>query len=144
MTSCGCFEVICAYLPECNGVMVVNREYQGETPIGMTFSTLAGNVGGGQQTPGFMGVGKVFLTSRKFLFAEGGFKRLVWMPKELKNLLADDLKKRFAEQGAPDLLDKIADETVSTDTAGVRTYLEKVGHPAIDDGRYGKLCRIWR
>jgi CO dehydrogenase/acetyl-CoA synthase delta subunit len=131
MTSCGCFEAICAYLPECNGVMVVNREYQGETPIGMTFSTLAGNVGGGQQTPGFMGVGKVFLTSRKFLFAEGGFKRLVWMPKELKNLLSDDLKKRFAEQGAPDLLDKIADETVSTDAAAVKAYLEKVGHPAL-------------
>ena len=42
----------------------------------MTFSTLAGNVGGGQQTPGFMGCGKVFLTSRKFLFAEGGHVRV--------------------------------------------------------------------
>jgi len=131
MTSCGCFEAICAYLPECNGVMVVNREYQGETPIGMTFSTLAGSVGGGQQTPGFMGVGKVFLTSRKFLHAEGGFKRLVWMPKELKNLLEQDLKKRFAEQDVPDLLDKIADETVGTDAASVKAYLEKVGHPAM-------------
>ncbi len=131
MTSCGCFEAICAYLPECNGVMVVNREYQGETPIGMTFSSLAGSVGGGQQTPGFMGVGKVFLTSRKFLFAEGGFKRLVWMPKELKTLLADDLKKRFGEQGVPDLLDKIADETVGTDVGSVKAYMDKVGHPAV-------------
>jgi acetyl-CoA synthase len=131
MTSCGCFEAICAYLPECNGVMVVNREYQGETPIGMTFSTLAGNVGGGQQTPGFMGVGKVFLTSRKFLYTEGGFKRLVWMPKELKTLLEADLKKRFAEQGAPDLFDKIADETVGTEAAAVKAYLEKVSHPAL-------------
>ncbi len=131
MTSCGCFEAICAYLPECNGIMVVNREFQGETPVGMTFSTLAGNVGGGQQTPGFMGCGKVFLTSRKFLFAEGGFRRLVWMPKELKQLLAADLKLRFGEQGVPDLLDQIADETVATEAGDVRKYLEKVGHPAI-------------
>jgi len=131
MTSCGCFEAIVAYVPECNGVMVVNREFQGETPAGMTFSSLAGNVGGGQQTPGFMGCGKVFLTSKKFLFAEGGFKRLVWMPKELKTLLADDLKKRFAEQGEPDLMDKIADETVGADGASVKAFLEKVGHPAV-------------
>ena len=67
MTSCGCFEVICGYVPECNGVMVVNREFPGDTPVGMNFSTLAGEVGGGRQTPGFMGCGKIFLTSRKFL-----------------------------------------------------------------------------
>ena len=131
MTSCGCFEVIVAYVPECNGVMVVNREFQGETPAGMTFSSLAGNVGGGQQTPGFMGCGKVFLTSRKFLFAEGGFRRLVWMPKELKALLADDLKKRFAEQGVPELMDKIADETVGSDGHAIRAFMEKAGHPAL-------------
>jgi acetyl-CoA synthase len=131
MTSCGCFEVICAYVPELNGVMVVNREFSGDTPVGMTFSSLAGSVGGGQQTPGFMGCGKVFLTSRKFLGAEGGFRRLVWMPKELKELLADDLTKRFDEQGIPDLMDKIADETVATEASEVRTYLENAGHPAI-------------
>jgi len=141
MTSCGCFEVIVAYVPECNGVMVVNREFQGETPAGMTFSSLAGNVGGGQQTPGFMGCGKVFLTSRKFLFTEGGFKRLVWMPRELKTLLADDLKKRFTEQGAPDLLEKIADETVGSEAAAIRAFMEKVGHPALtmdDMGNYAE------
>jgi acetyl-CoA synthase len=131
MTSCGCFEAILAYLPECNGVMVVNREYQGETPVGMTFSSLAGNVGGGQQTPGFMGVGKVFLTSKKLLAAEGGFKRIVWMPKALKELLAPDLSKRFAEQSAPDLLEKIADEEVGVDAHAIRAFMEKVHHPAL-------------
>ena len=132
MTSCGCFEVICAYLPECNGVMAVNREYQGETPIGMTFSGLAGSVGGGQQTPGFMGCGKVFLTSRKFLFAEGGFRRLVWMPKELKQLLGEDLKKRLAEQDASDVFDKIADETAATTANDLRNYLAEIKHPALE------------
>ena len=131
MTSCGCFEAICAYVPECNGIMVVNREFQGETPVGMTFSSLAGSVGGGQQTPGFMGVGKVFLTSRKFLFAEGGFKRLVWMPRELKEALGADLKLRCQEQGVPDLFDQIADESVATGAAELRAYLEKIGHPAL-------------
>lgn len=132
MTSCGCFESIVAYVPECNGVMVVNREFLGDTPVGMTFSTLAGSVGGGQQTPGFIGVGKVFLTSRKFLGAEGGFKRLVWMPKELKDQLKDDLTKRFEEQGLSDLFDKIADETTATSAADVRAFMEKVKHPALE------------
>lgn len=131
MTSCGCFEAICAYVPECNGVMIVNREYTGETPVGMTFSTLAGSVGGGQQTPGFMGVGKMFLTSRKFLAAEGGFKRVVWMPKDLKEALRRDFEQRLEEQGAPGLLEKIADESVCTDALELRHYLEKSGHPVL-------------
>ncbi len=131
MTSCGCFEAIVAYVPECNGVMVVNREFMGDTPVGMTFSTLAGSVGGGQQTPGFIGVGKVFLTSRKFLAAEGGFGRLVWMPKELKDQLRADMEKRFDEQGLPGFFDKIADETIATSADEVRAYMEKNGHPAL-------------
>jgi len=132
MTSCGCFEVICAYVPELNGVMAVNREFTGETPVGMTFATLAGNVGGGQQTPGFIGVGKVFLTSKKFLYAEGGFKRLVWMPKELKEILAADLNQRFIEQGVPDLMDKIADETIGHEVEIIRDFMQKTSHPALE------------
>jgi len=134
MTSCGCFEVICAYVPEANGVMAVNREYSGDTPVGMGFSTLAGNVGGGQQTPGFIGCGKAFLTSKKFLQAEGGHARLVWMTKELKQLLGDDLKKRFAEQGQPGLMDMIADETIAVEAKELRAYMEKVSHPALSMG----------
>ncbi|MCP4754178.1 MAG: acetyl-CoA decarbonylase/synthase complex subunit delta, partial [Proteobacteria bacterium] len=132
MTSCGCFEAICAYVPECNGIMVVNREFMEDTPVGMTFSSLAGSVGGGQQTPGFMGIGKVFITSKKFLHSEGGIKRLVWMPKELKAQLGQDLQERFLEQGVPDFLDTIADETLATDAHEVRAFMEKVGHPALE------------
>ena len=132
MTSCGCFEVICAYVPECNGIMAVNREFLGETPVGMTFSTLAGSVGGGAQTPGFIGCGKVFLTSRKFISAEGGFARLVWMPKELKESLKADMGKRFEEQGlGSDFIDKIADESIATTAEDLRVFLEKVSHPAL-------------
>lgn len=131
MTSCGCFEAICAYVPECNGVMVVNREFMEDTPVGMSFSSLAGSVGGGQQTPGFMGIGKVFLTSRKFLAAEGGFGRLVWMPKELKEQLQDELETCLEAQGLTGFLEQIADETIATDPNEIRAFMERVNHPAL-------------
>lgn len=131
MTSCGCFEAIMAFVPECNGVMIVNREFQGDTPVGMPFSTLAGTVGGGVQTPGFMGIGKGFITSRKFISADGGHRRIVWMTKELKEMIREDLQKRAEEQGVPDLLDRIADETIVTAPDAIRTHMEKVAHPAL-------------
>jgi acetyl-CoA synthase len=131
MTSCGCFECVIAIVPEANGVMVVSREYAGETPAGMKFTTLASSVGGGAQTPGFLGVGRLYISSKKFISAEGGLKRVVWMPKELKEALGDRLKKRCAEIGAPDLFDKIADETVATDATQLVEYLTKVNHPAL-------------
>jgi len=130
-TSCGCFECIIAILPEANGFMVVNREFAGMTPCGMTFSTLAGSVGGGEQTPGFMGVGRLYLVSRKFISADGGIKRIVWMTKELKEALGEKLKKRCEEEGDPDLINKIADESVATTAEELLPYLEKVGHPAL-------------
>ncbi|MBU1853328.1 MAG: CO dehydrogenase/CO-methylating acetyl-CoA synthase complex subunit beta [Candidatus Omnitrophica bacterium] len=130
-TSCGCFECIIAILPEANGFMVVNREYTGSTPAGMGFSTLAGTIGGGQQTPGFMGIGRLYITSKKFISAEGGLKRIVWMTKEIKEALADKLKEISKELGDPDLINKIADETVATTTEELLPYLEKVGHPAL-------------
>ncbi|PIW67459.1 MAG: CO dehydrogenase/CO-methylating acetyl-CoA synthase complex subunit beta [Candidatus Omnitrophica bacterium CG12_big_fil_rev_8_21_14_0_65_42_8] len=130
-TSCGCFECIIAILPEANGFMVVNREYSGMTPAGMTFSTLAGTIGGGQQTPGFMGVGRLYIVSKKFISAEGGLKRIVWMTKELKEALIDKLKKRCEEIGVSGLINKIADETIATTTEELLPYLEKVGHPAL-------------
>ena len=81
MTACGCMECIAAILPLCNGFMTVNRDFTGMTPCGMKFTTLAGTIGGGISTPGFVGHGKYNIIQRKFLTAEGGIKRLVWMPK---------------------------------------------------------------
>lgn len=130
-SSCGCFECIIAIIPEANGVMVVHRDYSGMTPSGMSFTTLAGSVGGGVQTPGFLGVGKLYLLSQKFISAEGGLKRLVWMPKELKELLGDKLKKRMDEIGEPELLEKIADETLATTSEELLQFLTKVGHPVL-------------
>ena len=97
MTSCGCFECICGIEPFSNGVVIANREYAGMTPLGMTFSEMASMTGGGVQTPGFMGHGKHFISSKKFMKAEGGIERIVWMPKELKETVAERLNKTAKE-----------------------------------------------
>ncbi len=131
MTACGCFECIATMLPMCNGIMIVNRDYMGMTPSGMKFTTLAGMVGGGQVTPGFLGVSKHYICSRKFLKAESGLKRVVWMPKMLKEELKDRLEARAKEEGIPDLLDMIADEEVGTTEDEVLAFLQEKGHPAL-------------
>lgn len=130
-TSCGCFECIIAIIPEANGVMIVHRDFSSITPCGMTFTTLAGSVGGGLQTPGFLGVGKIYITSKKFLSADGGLRRVVWMPKELKELLGEKLVKMAQDIGEPDLIEKIADETITNNAEGLLEFLEKVKHPAL-------------
>ncbi len=130
-TSCGCFEVIVAIVPEANGVLLVNREYLGPTPLGLTFSNLAGEIGGGTQMPGFLGVGKLYITSEKFISAEGGIRRVVWMPKMLKEEIRPRLEARLKEIGEPDLIDKIATEEDATTSEELLAFLERVGHPAL-------------
>lgn len=131
MTSCGCFECIVAVLPETNGVMIVNREFTGMTPIGMPFSTMAGQVGGGIQTPGIIGIGKIYITSKKFISADGGTKRIVWMPNELKEEIRERLEKRLEEIGEPDLMEKIATENDATTSEELLEFLKKKNHPAL-------------
>ncbi len=131
MTSCGCFECIMMIMPLCNGFMIVSREDPSMTPAGMTFSTLAGMAGGGLQTPGVLGIGKYFIISKKFIRADGGLKRIVWMSSFLKESMAEELKEAAIRDGDPDLIDKIADEHVGTTEEEVLAYLEEVGHPAL-------------
>jgi len=131
MTTCGCCECIAAVLPICNGVMTVNREYTAMTPCGMKFTALAGTIGGGLSTPGFVGHGKYNITQRKFLSAEGSIKRLVWMPKSLKEEIAERFNARAKEIGIPDLLDMIADETIGTTEEEILPFLQEKGHPVL-------------
>jgi len=131
MTTCGCCECICAVLPGCNGVMTVHRDYTGDTPVGMKFTTLAGMVGGGQSTPGFVGHSKYNITQRKFIVGDGGLLRMVWMPKSLKEEIRDRLIKRGEELGVPDLIDRIADETVGTTEEEILPFLKEKDHPAL-------------
>jgi acetyl-CoA synthase len=131
MTACGCFECIVMLIPEANGVMVVSREDTAMTPAGMTFSTLAGIAGGGLQTPGVMGVGKFYLISPKFISADGGFKRIVWMSSVLKESMSDEFKAVCEREGDPDLLDKIADERNVNTVEDLLAWLEAHNHPAM-------------
>jgi len=131
MTSCGCFEVIVAMTADAQAVILVSREFPGMTPVGMKFSTLAGSIGGGRQTPGFIGVGRKYITSKKFISADGGFLRIAWMPQDLKSQMLDALKKRAAELGEPDFVDQIADETITDTAAGLVEWMAKVNHPAL-------------
>jgi acetyl-CoA synthase len=132
MTSCGCFECIAAVVPEANGIMIVDRDFTGMTPIGMTFSTLAGQIGGGVQMPGFTGIGKMYISSPKFISAEGGQKRIVWMSKALKEEVAERCKVQLDKMGQADLWDKIATEENADDPEKLVEYLTKVGHPALE------------
>jgi acetyl-CoA synthase len=132
MTACGCFECIAMLIPEANGVMIVSREDTSMTPTGMTFSTLAGMAGGGLQTPGVMGHGKFYILSPKFMSADGGFKRVVWMSSILKEQMAEQLKVVAEREGDPDLIDKIADETICTDVEGLLAFIAEKGHPTLE------------
>ena len=132
MTACGCFEAIAAMLPQCNGIMVVNRDHRGMTPSGMKFTTLAGMAGGGMQTPGFMGVSKHYMTSKKLFKAEGGIKRVVWLPKMLKEEIAEKLKEVCADIGMPELFDMIATEEQGTTEEEIMEFLKEKGHPALE------------
>ncbi|MCL4879676.1 MAG: CO dehydrogenase/CO-methylating acetyl-CoA synthase complex subunit beta [Anaerolineae bacterium] len=131
MTACGCFECIVMLIPEANGVMVVSREDTSMTPSGMTFSTLAGMAGGGIQTPGVMGVGKYYLVSPKFISADGGFKRVIWMSSVLKETMAAELQAVAEREGDPDLIERIADERHATTVEDLLMWLEQHNHPAL-------------
>ena len=131
MTSCGCFECIVGIVPEANGVMIVDRDHQGMTPVGMKFSTLAGQIGGGIQTPGFVGIGKLYITSPKFISADGGIERVVWMPKALKEEIGERLKERLEQMGKEDLFDKIATEEDAESPEELLEFATKAEHPAL-------------
>ena len=133
MTSCGCFECICGVEPVTMGVVITSREHAGMTPLGMTFSEMASMTGGGVQTPGFMGHGKHFIASKKFIAAEGGLGRIVWLPKELKEQMREKLDAAAKELYDVDgFTDMIADETICTeDPEELLNYLTEVGHPVL-------------
>ena len=133
MTSCGCFECICGIEPMSNGLVIVNREFAGMTPTGMTFGELASMTGGGVQTPGFMGHGRHFIASKKFAAAEGGISRIVWMPKELKDDVAPRLNATAKELlGIDNFCDMIGDETITSDPEELMNFLTEKGHPVMN------------
>jgi len=123
-TSCGCFEAIVFYIPEADAFGVVHREFKGDTVIGEPFSRMAGATSGGKQIEGRLGTGLQQLRSPKFIQADGGLARIVWMPKELKERFKDVLEKKG-------LYDKIASQEDVKNVDELLAFLDKVGHPWI-------------
>ncbi|HID17166.1 TPA: CO dehydrogenase/CO-methylating acetyl-CoA synthase complex subunit beta, partial [Candidatus Bathyarchaeota archaeon] len=123
-TSCGCFQAVAFYIPEVDGIGIVDRSFRGVTVNGMAFSTMAGLCGGGKQVEGFLGIGIDYIKSRKFLIADGGLRRVVWMPRQLKE--------RVKEAIPPELYAKIATEEEAKNLEELRTFLKKAGHPVVE------------
>ncbi|MGB3943806.1 MAG: CO dehydrogenase/CO-methylating acetyl-CoA synthase complex subunit beta [Methanothrix sp.] len=139
-TSCGCFETIGFYMPEVDGIGIVDRDFRNPTPNGLPFSTMAGQAGGGKQVVGFLGMGLLYYFSPKFLQADGGWRRIVWMPKELKVRVKDGID--------AEMYDKIATEEDAPDLTALKKFLLKVDHPVVDgverkvDGK--KVTEGWK
>ncbi|MEM3585991.1 MAG: CO dehydrogenase/CO-methylating acetyl-CoA synthase complex subunit beta [Candidatus Jordarchaeaceae archaeon] len=122
-TSCGCFEAIAFYIPEVDGIGIVDRGFEGPAVNGLAFSTMANQTGGGKQVEGFNGIAIEYMRSPKFLQADGGWNRVVWLPSNVKERVQDAIP--------PELKDKIATEKDVTNTAELKTFLKEKGHPIV-------------
>ncbi len=120
-TSCGCFQAIWFYIPEVDAFGLVHRDFAGETVVGTSFSTMAADTSGGRQVEGFLGLALEYLRSPKFLQADGGLRRLVWIPKAIKE--------RYKDAIPEGLYDKIATEEDVKNTDELVEFLDRVGHP---------------
>ena len=122
-TSCGCFEAVAFYIPEVDGFGVVNRSFKGVTVNGLPFSTLADSTAGGRQVDGFHGMSIEYMRSTKFLAADGGWTRIVWLPKEIKERVKEFIPK--------DVVDKIATEENAQNIDALKAFLKEKGHPVV-------------
>ncbi len=128
-TTCGCCEAIAFYIPEVDGIGIVDRNFKGPTVIGLTFSALANEVGGGRQVEGFVGISIGYMRSPKFFQADGGWSRVVWMPSHIKERVKDAIP--------PELYDKIATEKDAMTIEELREFLKQKGHPVVE--RWAKM-----
>ncbi|MCX8153014.1 MAG: CO dehydrogenase/CO-methylating acetyl-CoA synthase complex subunit beta [Candidatus Bathyarchaeota archaeon] len=122
-TSCGCFEAVAFYIPEVDGFGLVHRGFKGVTVNGLPFSTLADSTAGGRQVDGFHGLSIEYMRSKKFLEADGGWRRVVWLPKEIKERVKDFIPK--------DVVDKIATEEDAQNIDSLKAFLKAKGHPVV-------------
>jgi acetyl-CoA decarbonylase/synthase complex subunit beta len=122
-TSCGCFEAVAFYIPEVDGFGLVNRSFKDVTVNGLPFSTLADSTAGGRQVDGFHGISIEYMRSPKFLDADGGWNRVVWLPKEVKERVKDFIPK--------DVVDKIATEENARNIDALKAFLKEKGHPLV-------------
>jgi len=122
-TSCGCFEAVAFYIPEVEGFGIVNRGFKDVTVNGLPFSTLADSTAGGRQVDGFHGISVEYMRSPKFLQADGGWNRIVWVPAAVKERVKDFIPK--------EAVDKIATENDAKTVDELRAFLKAHEHPVV-------------
>jgi acetyl-CoA decarbonylase/synthase complex subunit beta len=122
-TSCGCFEAVAFYIPEVEGFGIVNRGFKDVTVNGLPFSTLADSTAGGRQVDGFHGVSVEYMRSPKFLQADGGWNRIVWVPATVKERVKDFIPK--------EVVDKIATENDAKTVDELKAFLKVHEHPVV-------------
>jgi acetyl-CoA decarbonylase/synthase complex subunit beta len=122
-TSCGCFEAVTFYVPEVDGLAVVHRSFKGPAVNGLPFSTIADSAAGGRQIDGFHGMSIEYMRSKKFFAADGGWDRIVWVPKEVKERVKDFIP--------PELVDKVATEEDAKTVDELKTFLKAKNHPVV-------------
>jgi acetyl-CoA decarbonylase/synthase complex subunit beta len=105
------------------GFGVVNRSFTDVTVNGLPFSTLADSTAGGRQIDGFHGMSIEYMRSKKFLNADGGWNRVVWLPKEVKA--------RVQEFIPADVVDKIATEQDVQNIDDLKAFLKEKNHPVV-------------
>jgi len=130
-SACGDFECITAMLPLSNGVMVVGHDYEGMNPSGMDWAMLYEMVGAGMPVSGFLGHSKRALQRDKFIAAEGGWRRIVWMNHALREELRPVLDVLAAKVGIPGFVEMIATEQNAMTEDEILTHMEAMGHPAL-------------
>jgi acetyl-CoA decarbonylase/synthase complex subunit beta len=99
----------------------VQRRYTGLTPLGLTFSKVAGLTTGGIQNHGFYACALKTIMAPKFLSADGGWDRIVWMARTLKEQLLGFIPE--------EIYTRIATEDDAVDPNDLKEYLKRVKHP---------------
>ena len=129
-TSCGCFEAIAFYIPEVDGLGIVHRDFKGNTVNGLPFSTMADSTAGGRQVDGFHGLSIEYMRSPKFLQVDGGWNRVVWIPKVVKERLKDFIPN--------EIVNKILTEDEVKNLDELKEFLKNNQHPVV--GRWKEIA----
>jgi acetyl-CoA decarbonylase/synthase complex subunit beta len=135
-TSCGCFEGVAFYIPEVDGFGVVHRNYKGDTVNGLSFVTISDLTAGGRQVDGFHGLSIEYMRSPRFLQADGGWNRVVWMPSEvrerIKEFLPQEIIPKIPTENDVKNLDELKEFLKQKDHPIVKTWVEA---PAVEAGK---------
>ena len=106
-----------------DGFGIVLRGFRDVTVNGLAFSTMADSTAGGRQIDGFHGISIEYMRSTRFMHADGGYDRVVWMPAETKERLKDFIP--------ADVYPAIATEKDAKTIAELKSYLETNNHPVV-------------